>query len=142
MTSNVGSLWIQQYGADDYAKMRSMVMEALKESFKPEFLNRIDETIIYHPLEVAQIREIAAIQLRVLAKRVAEKNLTLDVTDRAAEYIATQGYDPAYGARPLKRTIQRLIQDPLALLLLAGKFADGDSVHVDLAEDGQGLLIT
>ena len=142
MTSNVGSLWIQQYGADDYAKMRSMVMEALKESFKPEFLNRIDETVIYHPLGVAQIREIAAIQLRVLAKRVAERHLTLDVTDRAAEYIATQGYDPVYGARPLKRTIQRLIQDPLALLLLAGKFADGDTVSVDLAEDGQGLLIS
>jgi ATP-dependent Clp protease ATP-binding subunit ClpB len=141
MTSNVGSHWIQQFGTTDYAKMRSMVMEALKESFKPEFLNRIDETVIYHPLDIAQIRAIAAIQIEVLAKRVAERHLTLDVSGRAAEYIATQGYDPVYGARPLKRTIQRLIQDPLALQLLEGKFAEGDTVKVDLADDGQGLLI-
>jgi len=142
MTSNIGSHWIQQYGAEDYAKMRSMVMEALKESFKPEFLNRIDETIIYHPLELAQLRDIAAIQLGLLAKRVAARHLLLEVTDKAAEYIATQGYNPLYGARPLKRTIQRLIQDPLALLLLEGKFAEGATVKVDLAEDGQGLLIS
>jgi ATP-dependent Clp protease ATP-binding subunit ClpB len=141
MTSNVGSHWIQQFGASDYAKMRSMVMEALHENFKPEFLNRIDETVIYHPLELAQIRAIATIQLQGLAKRLAERHLALEVTDRAAEYLATQGYDPVYGARPLKRTIQRLIQDPLALLLLEGKFADGDTVKVDLAEDGQGLVI-
>ena len=142
MTSNVGSQWIQQYGTAEYGKMRSMVLEALKESFKPEFLNRIDETVIYHPLEMAQIRSIASIQLQELAKRVAERHLTLEVTDKAKEYIATQGYDPHYGARPLKRTIQRLIQDPLALMLLAGKFSDGDSCRVDLAEDGQGLTIT
>jgi len=141
MTSNIGSQWIQQYGTEDYAKMRSLVMEALKESFKPEFLNRIDETVIYHPLELAQLRDIAAIQLGLLAKRVAERHLLLEVTPKAAEYVATQGYNPHYGARPLKRTIQRLIQDPLALLLLEGKFAEGATVKVDLAADGQGLLI-
>jgi len=141
MTSNIGSQWIQQYGTEDYARMRSLVMEALKESFKPEFLNRIDETVIYHPLELTQLRDIAAIQLGLLAKRVAARHLLLEVTDKAAEYIATQGYNPLYGARPLKRTIQRLIQDPLALLLLEGKFAEGDTVRVDLAADGQGLLI-
>ena len=142
MTSNVGSQWIQKYNTTDYAKMRTLTLESLKESFKPEFLNRIDETVIYHPLEIAQIREITAIQLFGLAKRLAEKNLTLEVTDKAQEYMATQGYDPNYGARPLKRTIQRLIQDPLALLLLSGKFSDGDICRVDLAEDGQGLKIT
>lgn len=142
MTSNVGSQWIQQYNTTDYAKMRSMTLEALKESFKPEFLNRIDETVIFHPLEIAQIREIASIQLRELAVRVAERQLTLEVTERAKEYIAVQGYDPVYGARPLKRTIQRLIQDPLSLLLLEGRFAAGEVCTVDLAEDGQGLKIT
>jgi ATP-dependent Clp protease ATP-binding subunit ClpB len=139
MTSNVGSQWIQQFGADDYARMRSMVMEALKESFKPEFLNRIDETVIYHPLELAQIREIAAIQLKGLAERLAGRHISLEVSAKATEYLAEQGNDPAYGARPLKRTIQRLLQDPLALLLLEGKFSEGDTVLVDLAEDGQGL---
>ncbi len=142
MTSNVGSHWIQQQSSTDYAKMRNMVLEALKESFKPEFLNRIDETIIYHPLEIAQIRKIAAIQLQELTKRVAARDLTLKVTDKASEYLATQGYDPLYGARPLKRTIQRLIQDPLALLLLEGKFLAGDTCLVDLAGDGQGLTIS
>ena len=142
MTSNVGSQWIQQYGTAEYAKMKSMVLEALKESFKPEFLNRIDETVIYHPLEITQIRAIASIQLQELARRVADRHLTLEVTDMAKEYIATQGYDPIYGARPLKRTIQRLIQDPLALMLLAGKFSDEDVCRVDLAEDGQGLKIS
>lgn len=142
MTSNVGSQWIQQYNTTDYAKMRSLTLEALKESFKPEFLNRIDETVIFHPLEIAQIREIASIQLRELAVRVAERQLTLEVTERAKEYIAVQGYDPVYGARPLKRTIQRLIQDPLSLLLLEGRFTAGEVCTVDLAEDGQGLKIT
>jgi len=142
MTSNVGSQWIQQYGTAEYAKMRSMVLEALKESFKPEFLNRIDETVIYHPLEKGQIRAIAAIQLQELAKRVSDRHLTLEVTDKAVEFIAIQGYDPNYGARPLKRTIQRLIQDPLALMLLGGKYSDGDMCKVDLAIDGQGLEIT
>jgi len=142
MTSNVGSHWIQQYGADDYARMRTMVMEALKESFKPEFLNRIDETVIYHPLDLARIKEIVQIQLQDLAKRLAERHLLLAVSDKAREYIAAVGYDPAYGARPLKRTIQRLIQDPLALMLLEGSFAEGDRVGVDLAADGQGLVIS
>jgi len=142
MTSNVGSQWIQQYGTAEYAKMRSMVLEALKENFKPEFLNRIDETVIYHPLELGQIRTIAAIQLQELAKRVSDRHLTLEVTDKAKEFIAIQGYDPNYGARPLKRTIQRLVQDPLALMLLSGGYSDGDICRIDLATDGQGLEIT
>jgi ATP-dependent Clp protease ATP-binding subunit ClpB len=141
MTSNVGSHWIQQYGTTDYAKMRSMVLEALKESFKPEFLNRIDETVIYHQLEIPQIREIASIQLKDLVKRAAERRLALEFTDKACEYVALQGYDPVYGARPLRRAIQRLVQDPLALMILEGRFAEGEKIMVDLADDGQGIKI-
>jgi len=141
MTSNIGSHWIQQYGSSDYPRMRAMVMEALKESFKPEFLNRIDETVIYHPLELERIREIVGIQLQGLEMRLLEKNLRLKVSDKAREYIAAEGYDPAYGARPLKRTIQRLLQDPMAMMLLEGRFVDGDSIAVDLSPEGKGLII-
>jgi ATP-dependent Clp protease ATP-binding subunit ClpB len=141
MTSNVGSQWIQQYGASDYPRMRSMVMEALKESFKPEFLNRIDETVIYHSLPLERIKEIVTIQLGELEKRLAERHLSLTVSEKAREYIAQEGYDPAYGARPLKRTIQRRIQDPLALMILEGKFSEGETVQVDLSISGEGLVI-
>jgi ATP-dependent Clp protease ATP-binding subunit ClpB len=141
MTSNLGSQWIQQYGSEDYARMRTMVMETLKENFKPEFLNRIDEIVIYHALPLEQIKRIVDIQLADLSRRLEERHLALTVTDKAREYIAREGYDPAYGARPLKRTIQRAIQDPLALMLLEGKFQEGDTVQVDLSVTGEGLVI-
>jgi ATP-dependent Clp protease ATP-binding subunit ClpB len=141
MTSNLGSQWIQQYGATDYARMRSMVMETLKESFKPEFLNRVDEIVIYHALPLDQIKRIVGIQVKALQGRLAERRITLEITDKAREFIAQEGYDPAYGARPLKRTLQRRVQDPLALMLLEGKFAEGDTVLVDLSITGEGLVI-
>ncbi|MRR54934.1 MAG: ATP-dependent chaperone ClpB [Deltaproteobacteria bacterium] len=141
MTSNLGSQWIQQYGATDYARMRSMVMETLKESFKPEFLNRVDEIVIYHALPLDQIKKIVEIQIKSLQKRLEERHITLEVTDKAREYLAQEGYDPALGARPLKRTIQRKIQDALALMLLEGKFIEGDAVLVDLSITGEGLVI-
>jgi ATP-dependent Clp protease ATP-binding subunit ClpB len=141
MTSNLGSQWIQQYGTQEYAKMRTMVMETLKENFKPEFLNRIDETVIYHALPLEQIKKIVDIQIRILEQRLAERHLSLIVSDKAREFIAREGYDPAYGARPLKRTIQRSVQDPLALMLLEGKFEEGDTVKVDIDIQGQGLVI-
>jgi ATP-dependent Clp protease ATP-binding subunit ClpB len=141
MTSNLGSQWIQQYGTSDYTKMRSMVMETLKGSFKPEFLNRIDEVIIYHGLPLEQIKKIVDIQVKALQARLAERRIALRITDKAKEYLAQEGYDPAYGARPLKRTLQRKVQDPLALMLLEGKFAEGDSVVVDLDVTGEGLVI-
>jgi ATP-dependent Clp protease ATP-binding subunit ClpB len=121
--------------------MRAKVMETLKESFKPEFLNRIDEIVIYHPLPVEQIKRIVDIQIRGLEARLAERHITLAVTDKAREFIAKEGYDPAFGARPLKRTLQRKVQDPLALLLLEGKFAEGDTVIVDLSIEKEGLVI-
>jgi ATP-dependent Clp protease ATP-binding subunit ClpB len=141
MTSNLGSQWIQQYGTDDYSKMRTMVMETMKENFKPEFLNRIDEIIIYHALSLERIKQIVGIQLKSLEERVAARNLKLVVTDKAREFIAHDGYDPSFGARPLKRTIQRRIQDPLALMILEGKFMDGDIVKVDIDMQGQGLVL-
>jgi ATP-dependent Clp protease ATP-binding subunit ClpB len=141
MTSNLGSHLIQQYGAEDYARMRTMVMETLKESFKPEFLNRIDEVIIYHPLALEQIKRIVDLQIAELAVRLAERHINLTVTDKAREYLAREGYDPAYGARPLKRTLQRKVQDPLALMLLEGRFADGDTALVDLSIEKEGLVI-
>jgi len=141
MTSNLGSQWIQQYGASDYARMRSMVMETLKENFKPEFLNRVDEVVIYHGLPLEQIKKIVEIQVKALQARLAERRITLRITDKAREYLAQEGYDPAYGARPLKRALQRKVQDPLALMLLEGKFAEGDTVIVDLDMSGEGLII-
>jgi ATP-dependent Clp protease ATP-binding subunit ClpB len=141
MTSNLGSQSIQQYGTGDYAKMRANVMETLKESFKPEFLNRIDEVIIYHALPLERIKQIVDIQVGELEARLAERHIMLKITDKAREFLAREGYDPAYGARPLKRTLQRKIQDPLALMLLDGKFAEGDTVLVDLSIEKEGLVI-
>ncbi|HEX2768677.1 MAG TPA: AAA family ATPase, partial [Geobacteraceae bacterium] len=141
MTSNLGSQWIQQYGTGDYAKMRANVMETLKESFKPEFLNRIDEVIIYHALPLEKIKQIVDIQIRELEARLAERHIMLKVTDKARDFLSREGYDPAYGARPLKRTLQRKIQDPLALMLLDGKFTEGDTVLVDLSIEKEGLVI-
>jgi ATP-dependent Clp protease ATP-binding subunit ClpB len=121
--------------------MRANVMETLKESFKPEFLNRIDEVIIYHALPLERIKQIVDIQVGELEARLAERHIMLKITDKAREFLAREGYDPAYGARPLKRTLQRKIQDPLALMLLDGKFAEGDTVLVDLSIEKEGLVI-
>jgi ATP-dependent Clp protease ATP-binding subunit ClpB len=141
MTSNLGSHWIQQYGASDYDKMRNMVMETLKESFKPEFLNRIDEIVIYHALHLEQIKQIVEIQIKGLEDRLAERHIGLVITDKAREYLAREGYDAALGARPLKRTLQRKVLDPLALMILEGTFAEGETVKVDLAMGGEGLVL-
>ena len=141
MTSNLGSQWIQQFGASDYDRMQAEVMETLRQSFKPEFLNRVDEIVIYHALPLESIKDIVSIQLQALTRRLEEKNLGLEVTEQAREYLAREGYDPAYGARPLKRALQRKIQDPLALMLLENKFLPGDLVKVDLSPAGDSLAI-
>ncbi len=131
MTSNVGSRYIQEY-ASDYEKMKSLVMEAMHARFKPEFLNRVDEYVIFHGLDRDRIREIVDIQLRHLRRRLEEKGITLELTDAAKDLLAAEGYDPAFGARPLKRAIQRLIQDPLARDLIAGEIGAGDDLVVDV----------
>jgi ATP-dependent Clp protease ATP-binding subunit ClpB len=112
--------------------------EALRELFRPEFLNRIDEVVEFHPLSREQIGEIVDLQLRRLRERLADRGLSLELTDEAKELVAEAGWDPTYGARPLKRALQRLVENPLAMRLLEGDFAEGDTVRVD-AQDG-GLV--
>jgi ATP-dependent Clp protease ATP-binding subunit ClpB len=135
MTSNLGSPWITKSGlsAD---KMRERVMEAVRQHFRPELLNRIDEVVIFRPLELAQIEQIVEIQLRGLRKRLSEREIALDLTPAAKQLLAREGFDPVFGARPLKRAIQKEIVQPLAMRLLQGEFHDGDTIRVD-ARDGQ-----
>ncbi|MGQ9675246.1 MAG: ATP-dependent chaperone ClpB [Chloroflexota bacterium] len=131
MTSNLGGQWIVDLGPDQEKEIRRRVMEALRAHFRPEFLNRIDEVIIFHSLSMEHIKEIVEIQLRNLKKRLAERKIDLELTEAGKEYLANAGYDPAYGARPLKRVIQREVLDPLALKVLAGEFVEGDTVIMD-----------
>jgi len=133
MTSNIGSQWIQDLGAKDYEEMRRRVLEALRAHFKPEFLNRVDDVIIFHSLTLENIKAIVEIQLRNLRKRLADRKITLSLTDRAKEFLSKEGFDPVYGARPLKRAIQRFLQDPLALKILQGEFSEGDTVEADVS---------
>jgi ATP-dependent Clp protease ATP-binding subunit ClpB len=137
MTSNVGSQYIHEYqsgmkSAAQEEEMRKKVEEELHRHFRPEFLNRLDDVIIFHALEMQHIKKIIEIQLRGLARTISERGLTLDISDGAKELIAREGYDPAFGARPLKRALQREIIDPLAMKLLEGSFKPGDTVFVNL----------
>jgi ATP-dependent Clp protease ATP-binding subunit ClpC len=120
--------------------MKSRVMEALKASFRPEFLNRVDETIVFHGLEKEHIVQIVDLMMKDLHKRLAEQNMTMEVTEEAKAKLVEDGYDPAYGARPLRRTIQRQVEDPLAEDLLRGRYKAGDVVRVDVTKEGIALL--
>ncbi len=133
MTSNIGSQWIQEIG-EERQEMERRVMEALRAQFRPEFLNRIDEIIIFNRLGREELMRIVDIQLRYLQARLSEKHLSLELTEKAREWLANVGYDPVYGARPLRRAIQRYIEDPLAIKLLAGEFMEGDHIVVDYDE--------
>jgi ATP-dependent Clp protease ATP-binding subunit ClpB len=135
MTSNLGSQHIQELGDKNRGELERLVMAVLRESFKPEFLNRVDETIIFNSLGREQIKSIVDIQLRRLRRNLAERKIAMEVTDEAKALIAEKGYDPTYGARPLKRTIQRLIQDPLAVKILEGEFKEGDHVEIGVQSD-------
>lgn len=135
MTSNIASQWIQDLtGPENEEELRRQVKQALKESFRPEFLNRIDETIIFHGLTKDLIKEVAAIQLKELQKRLAKLNFRLVVTDRVKELLVKEGYDPHFGARPLKRTIQQMIENPLSVEILAGKLVEGSEIKADIKE--------
>lgn len=138
MTSNIGSQMIQQIAEEggDEQEMRTAVKESLQARFLPEFLNRIDETIIFHPLDRTQIRTIVEIQTRGLAKQLEQQGITLHVTPAAQDAIASEGYDPSYGARPLKRVIQQRIQNPLATEILKGNVKEGHILTID-AQDGE-----
>ena len=135
MTSNVGSQTIQNLADNDRAEMERRVMEALRASFKPEFLNRIDETIIFLGLRPDQIAAIVDIQMGHLAQRLAERHITLELSDAARDFLAEKGYDRVYGARPLKRAIQQYIENPLAMELLKGSYGDGARIRAEREGD-------
>ncbi len=138
MTSNLGTAALQDTRIPE-AEQRRIVLEAVRAQFRPEFLNRVDEIIIFKPLTREQIDAIVEIQLNQLRKRLAERRMTLTLTPAAKELLGNEGYDPTYGARPLKRVIQRRLQDPLAMQILEGKFLEGDQLEVD-AKDGQLVI--
>jgi ATP-dependent Clp protease ATP-binding subunit ClpB len=134
MTSNIGSQYIAE--VTDEKKMRERVMEALKLHFKPEFLNRVDDILIFHRLSKEQLKEIVTLQIKRLQKLLEERQLHLELTDKARDFLADAGYDPVYGARPLRRAIQHYLQDKLAPMLLEGKFKEGDTILVDGDKEG------
>ena len=137
MTSNLGSDIIQDMADDDYDEMKREVMGAVAENFRPEFINRIDESVVFHPLGADNIRAIAKIQLAGLAERLEERELTLEISDAVFEQLSRVGFDPVFGARPLKRAIQQLVENPLAQAILEGQFNPGDRVYAAL--DGSSL---
>ncbi|MDR1248989.1 MAG: AAA family ATPase, partial [Treponema sp.] len=140
MTSNLGSDLILSAGTEvKEADLRASLTELLKQSFRPEFLNRIDETVIFNRLGKGEIGKIVDIQLKRLAERLLERKVELRVTGAARERLAERGYDPLFGARPLKRTIQADWENPLARLIIAGKIKDGDKVAVDCDRSGEGF---
>jgi ATP-dependent Clp protease ATP-binding subunit ClpB len=134
MTSNVGTQWIQELGDKNSPEMEKRVMDALRATFKPEFLNRIDEIVIFNSLGPEEIKKIVEIQMGLLAKRLKASKITLELTDKAKEFLANSGFDPVYGARPLKRTIQHLVQDPLAMKILDGSVKEGDHLRMDVKD--------
>ncbi len=135
MTSNIGSQWILELGESRRAEMEARIMEALKASFKPEFLNRIDEIIIFHNLTRDEIGRIVDIQMQRLEKRLADRHIRIILNDSAKALLIRNGYDPVYGARPLKRSIQRLIENPLSSAILAGKVREGQTVTISAEND-------
>ncbi len=131
MTSNVGSPIIQEMAGESEAAVRTRVLEELRGYFRPEFLNRVDDIILFHPLSLKEITQVVSIQLDQLQKRLSERKITLALSNAAKETLAREGFDPTFGARPLKRAIQTLVLNPLSLKLLAGEFHDGDTIRVD-----------
>jgi ATP-dependent Clp protease ATP-binding subunit ClpB len=137
MTSNIGSNYILDIAGDDsrYDEMRHRVMEAMRNSFRPEFLNRVDESIIFHPLQKSELREIVQLQLNRLRQRLADRKISLKISDVALDFLAEVGYDPVFGARPLKRAIQREVETQIAKSILRGEFNDGDTIFVDIENE-------
>ena len=139
MTSNLGSPYILEMGTENWEQVETKVLELLRQTFRPEFLNRVDETIIFRPLSSDDIARIVDLQIARFQRLLAERKLALEITPAAKQLIVSEGYDPVYGARPLKRAIQRLVQNPLALAVLEGEYAEGDRVRVDRSNDGSRL---
>jgi ATP-dependent Clp protease ATP-binding subunit ClpB len=142
MTSNLGSELIQNMAGDEnYAAIKTAVMEVVGQQFRPEFLNRVDDIVVFHPLTEAQIGEIVVIQLQYLKTRLLERDMQLEVAEAAVARLAEAGFDPVYGARPLKRAIQQSLENPLAQEILKGRFGPGDCITVDV-EDGEFVFRT
>ncbi|MCL7967733.1 MAG: ATP-dependent chaperone ClpB [marine benthic group bacterium] len=137
LTSNIGSSYILEHSGDDWELVEVKVREALQQGFKPEFLNRIDEIVVFKPLERDHLEQIVKLQLDRLAGYLSEREIRLEVTPEARARIAEVGYDPAFGARPMKRAIQHLVSDPLAMAFLDGRYSDGDTIRVDVGGDGE-----
>ena len=131
MTSNIATPFIQEFSGKE---LEDKVMEALKARFRPEFLNRVDEIVTFNPLSMEELKKIVGIQMRYLQDRLAERKLTIAVSDSVKELIASKGFDPVFGARPVKRTIQRLIEDPLSMKILEGEFNEGDTIKADVSD--------
>jgi ATP-dependent Clp protease ATP-binding subunit ClpB len=136
MTSNLGSHYLAENAFLNMQEARMQVLEAVRAHFRPEFLNRIDEIIVFNPLSVNEIKRIVDIQIGLLQKRLADKHMALTITDAAKEILAAEGFDPVYGARPLKRVLQKRVMDVIAMKLLAGEFTEGDHIVVD-AQNGE-----
>jgi ATP-dependent Clp protease ATP-binding subunit ClpB len=136
MTSNLGSHLIAENPGELTEGVRRQVTEALRQHFRPEFINRIDEVIFFHSLGLEHMKTIVEIQIRGLLKRLEDRKIHVELSDAAREFLVSEGYDPMYGARPLKRTIQRRVLDPLALQVLEGHFQEGDRITVDVGDDG------
>jgi ATP-dependent Clp protease ATP-binding subunit ClpB len=138
MTSNIGSqLILELRGADErsYQRMREQVLDALRRHFRPEFLNRVDDIVVFRALTEAELAKIVEIQLEGLRRRLADRRITLEMAEAARNYLARVGYDPVFGARPLKRAIQREVETPIARLIVAGKLRDGGTVRADVVGD-------
>jgi ATP-dependent Clp protease ATP-binding subunit ClpB len=139
MTSNLGSQYILEHGTSNWEQVETKVLELLRQAFKPEFLNRVDDVIIFRPLGPGEIERIIDIQLEHVKQLLADRKLAVEVAPAAKQLIVGEGYDPVYGARPLKRAIQRLLQNPLALAVLEGQYEEGDRIRVDRAPDGKSM---
>jgi len=145
MTSNIGSHRILEYrggfDGEGYRRMKETVLDELRQAFRPEFLNRLDEIVVFHSLTEEHLKQIVEVQLGGLRARLAERHLTLELSDPAKTRLVRTGYDPNYGARPLKRAIQREIETPLAKKILAGEVGEGQTLLVDVDSDGTSLKI-
>jgi ATP-dependent Clp protease ATP-binding subunit ClpA len=138
MTSNIGSAAILDYqesDREDYKAMKETVLAALHKAFKPEFLNRVDEMVVFHALTREDLKKIVTIQLGYLKARLSERHIQLELTDKALEWVVKSGYNPSFGARPLKRTIQQHIENQLGKMIIAGEVKEGDKVIVDAEAD-------
>jgi ATP-dependent Clp protease ATP-binding subunit ClpB len=140
MTSNIGSDDLQRIEEIGFDAARDLVFEQMRQVFRPEFINRVDDAILFSPLSPEQLAAIVTIQLRDLNDRLAIRGMALELTDAARRYLAEQGYDPVYGARPLKRVFQKMLENPLATAVLSGEFSEGDTIKVDIDPSGSLLV--